>query len=237
MASNPPGACCTKTNFHEGTPIGVFKHQYGRDTYETGTNKKRVIVILTDIFGHNYNNVMLIADELAKYDYYVIIPDILNNDPLSSSDDFSEWLVNHTPEITTPIVDGFLATLKKELDPKFLGAIGYCFGAKYAVQNLTKSGPLNAAALAHPSFVSIEEVKAIGNPVIISAAETDDIFTTELRHETELALAELKTVRYQISLFSGVSHGYACRGDISDPSVKYAKEKTLFDQVSFFDQF
>lgn len=236
MASNPPGACCIQTTFHEGTPVGALTHQFGRDTYEVGTNKERVIVILTDVYGYKYNNVQLVADELAKHGYYVVIPDILNDDPIPSIEVFAEWFLKHGPEITSPIVDGFLAELKKGLQPKFLGAIGYCFGAKYAVRNLTKIGPLDAAALAHPSFVSIDEVEAIGKPVIISAAETDDIFSRELRHQTEEALA-LLDVRYQVTLYSGTAHGYAVRGDVSKPAVKFAKERTLIDQVAFFDQF
>ncbi|RCK58927.1 hypothetical protein Cantr_07251 [Candida viswanathii] len=42
-------------------------------------------------------------------------------------------------------------------------------------------------------------------------------------------------VRYQVDLFSGVAHGFAVRGDIKDPVVRYAKEKALSDQLCFFD--
>ena len=47
----------------------------------------------------------------------------------------------------------------------------------------------------------------------------------ELRHQTEDELAKLNGVRYQVDLFSGVTHGFAVRGDINNPIVKYAKEK------------
>ena len=106
-----------------------------------------------------------------------------------------------------------------------MGSIGYCYGAKYVIQNLSSSGFLDAGAVAHPSFVSIEEVKEIKRPLIISAAETDSIFPPELRHQTEDELAKLNGVRYQVDLFSGVTHGFAVRGDINNPIVKYAKEK------------
>ena len=120
------------------------------------------------------------------------------------------------------------------MKPTFLGGIGYCFGAKFAVQNLSTNGYLDAAAVAHPSFVSMEEVKAIKRPIIISAAETDQVFTPELRHQTEDELAKLEGVRYQVDLFSGVTHGFAVRGDIKNPIVRYAKEKVLADQLAFF---
>lgn len=118
----------------------------------------------------------------------------------------------------------------------FLGVIGYCYGAKYAIQQIASDGYATAAAVAHPSFVTIEEVEAIKKPLLISAAETDPIFPVELRHQTEEALAKIKA-RYQLDLFSGVVHGYAVRGDIKDPVVKYAMTKTISDQVQWFAQF
>ncbi|KAK6464808.1 dienelactone hydrolase [Scheffersomyces coipomensis] len=236
MASNPPGECCTKGSLHEGTPKGKNQTIFGLDTYQVGQEhgNDRIIVILTDIMGHNNINGKLIADELSNYKYQVLIPDIILNDPIKG--DLSEWLSKHSAEVTAPIVDPFLSSIKKDLKPKFFGAIGYCFGAKYLVQNLTKDGPLDAGAIAHPSFVSIEEVKAIAKPIIISAAEIDPIFTVELRHQTEAELIKLGA-RFQINLYSGVSHSFANRGDVSDPIVKYAKERALVEQISFFSQY
>ncbi|KAL6451957.1 CPS1 Carboxypeptidase S [Candida maltosa Xu316] len=236
MASNPPGECCRQATFHEGTPIGTHQEIFGLDTYAVGDSSSRqIVVILTDVNGNRLNNVLLIADEISKYGYRVLIPDILQGNPITPDDDLLEWLSRHTAEITAPIVDTFLKQVKETLNPEFLGGIGYCFGAKYAIQNLSSTGYLDSVAVAHPSFVSIEEVKAIKRPLIISAAEIDPIFPAELRHETEDELAKLEGVRYQVDLFSGVSHGFAVKGDIKDPIVRYAKEKALKDQLCFFE--
>lgn len=211
------------------------------DTYVTGSenSEKRTIVILTDIYGHKYNNTLLIADQLAKVGgYRVYVPDILENDPVPSNHgDLAPWLEKHGNEITKPIVDTFLKSVRAQVgDSSFVGVIGYCFGAKYAIQQIASEGYASAAAVAHPSFVSIDEVRAVKKPILISAAETDPIFTTELRHKTEGALASIRA-RYQIDLFSGVVHGYAVRGDIRDPAVKYAMNKTLADQIQWFSLF
>ena len=37
-----------------------------------------------------------------------MIPDILKGDPIVSFDELQAWLPKHTPEITAPIVNGFL---------------------------------------------------------------------------------------------------------------------------------
>lgn len=218
--------------------MGKYETVHGLDTYVTGTNSSRLIVILTDIFGHKLNNTLLLADQFARNDYKVLIPDILKNDPFDPSvHKLESWFPGHSAEVTKPIVDEFLTSLRKEVGADaFIGVVGYCFGAKYAVQNIAADATADAAAIAHPSLVTIEEIAAIKKPVIISAAQTDLIFPPELRHQTEATLVEIGA-RFQIDLFSGVSHGFAVRGDILDPVVKYAKEKVHADQVLFFSLF
>lgn len=207
------------------------------DTYVVGNSESRFIVIATDIYGHKYNNVRLIADQFAKDGYKVYVPDILKGDPVVPGDDLPKWLQNHTLEITEPIYVGFLSKLREEVGKSaFIGSVGYCFGAKYVIRQLSADGLIDAGAIAHPSFVGIEEVAEIKKPLLISAAETDSIFPAELRRQTEDKLVEIGA-RYQLTLFSGVAHGYAVRGDMSDPVVKYSAEKTLSDQIVWFGLF
>lgn len=242
MASHPPGKCCTEITFHTGETVGTLETLHGVETYVTGkeNSSSRVIVILTDVYGHNLKNVNLIADKLAKVGkYQVYIPDILKGDPYDSSKGFEHfpvWMENHDPAETQATVGKFLKGIHNDLSPSFVGLIGYCFGAKYAIQQITKDGPADAAAVAHPSFVTMDEVEAIAKPILISSAETDQIYPPDLRAATEAKLAEIKA-RYQTDLFSGVSHGYACRGDMNDPLVRYAAEKTLLDQIHWFSMF
>lgn len=243
MASNPPAACCAKGFYHEGTPKGSIANLYDIETYITGVeSNEKVIVILTDIFGNKLQNTQIIADHLGAAGYRVYIPDILFGDALEKLDesvDFTEWRERHNVTKTKSIVDQFLTGLKKEHSPKFIGVVGHCFGAKYAIQQIhATEGAADACAVAHPSFVSIEEIAAIGKekPLLISAAETDPVFPPELRHLSEEKLTEIGA-RYQLDLFSGVSHGFAVRGDMSNPCVRYARDKVLLDQIYWFNHF
>lgn len=243
MASNLPGSCCARGFYHEGDARGSIKDVYGVSTYITGKeSNEKVIVILTDVFGYKLVNTQLIADQLGDAGYKVYMPDILFEDWVEKMDgsvDFGEWLSNHSAEKTRSVVDSFLGPFRKENPNSFVGVIGYCFGAKYAIQQISaKDGLADAAAVAHPSFVPIEDVEAISKekPLLISAAETDSVFPAELRNLTAEKLAQIGA-RYQIDLFSGVSHGYSVRGDLTNPAVKYAKEKTLLDQIYWFNTF
>lgn len=207
------------------------------NTYVSGKESDKIVVILTDIYGNKYNNVLWVADQFAKAGYYTLIPDILKGDDCEfGKTDLAKWLPNHGSEVTRPVVESFLEKLTNSIDTKFIGLVGYCFGAKYVIQQLTESTKVTVGAVAHPSFVTIDEVAEISKPILISAAETDGIFTEELRKQTEEKLKENKA-RYQIDLFSGVSHGFAVRGDPKDPVVTYAQEKALFDQIHWFNTF
>jgi dienelactone hydrolase len=64
--------------------------------------------------------------------------------------------------------------------------------------------------------------------------ETDSIFPAEKRHESEVILPKTKQP-YQVNLYSGVQHGFAVRGDMSDQQVKYAKEAAFHQAVQWFD--
>lgn len=231
--SNSLHPCCLKTNFHEGTPTGSHSNSYGLDTYQVGAPNKNVIVIFTDIFGNHYNNVLLIADEIASHGYHVLIPDILQGQTIEQSSGPVKWLEDHTLEDTDKICDDFLRAVRTNLKPAFLGTIGYCFGARFCVRQLAKGRLADAAAVAHPSLTLPEEYKAISKPLLLSLADDDEYFTIDQRYELEKDYAG-KNVRYQVDLFSGTQHGFASRGDTKDPVVKYAMSKTIIDQVLWF---
>jgi dienelactone hydrolase len=240
MSSNPPQEnCCAKVTFHGGEPKGSVSNIAGLPCYTTSDFSKsaeKVLIIFTDIFGLGLTNTKLVADSFAAHlGYPVIIPDILCNDPYIMGDDFNEWFGKHPAELTVSILKGFFEKFKTELsNVQFVSGIGYCFGAKYLAHYLTKeSGVINVGAFAHPSFVTDEELKAIDKPLIISCAETDTIFTKDLRYKSEDILKENK-IHYQFDLYSHTEHGFAVRGDLSIPEVRYAAEKALKDQVDFF---
>lgn len=89
--------------------------------------------------------------------------------------------------------------------------------------------------VAHPSFVEEEELEAITGPLSISAAETDSIFPAEKRHKSEEILQKVGHP-YQINLFSGVTHGFAVRCDLSIRAHRWAKEQAFVQAVQWFDE-
>ena len=223
------------------------------------------IVFVTDVIGHRFNNAQLMADQFAANGYLTVMPDIFDGDaiPLARPDgfDMQEWRSGkyggklHDPPHTEPFVQGAIKYLKEQHGVKRIGAVGYCFGAKFVVRGLGQIGGIDVGYTAHPTAVEESELEQIKGPLSISAAgtsltvpmcsrgfpfltwistETDRIFPTEKRHTSEAVLAKVGQP-YQVNLFSGVEHGFAVRADISKKVNKFAKEQAFAQAVVWFD--
>ncbi|KAF2664491.1 dienelactone hydrolase family protein [Microthyrium microscopicum] len=241
MASHPPAACCVQGVKHEGETFGKLEKVDNVEYYVTYPEDKKTdkaILIFPDVMGHNVDNAKLIADQFAANGYFVVSVDQFDGDalPLNRPGDFDfmKWREGHTTEKGDKIAATILKELKEKYGAKTIGAVGYCWGAKNVIRNL-KKGVIDAGYVAHPSFVDADELRGIEGPLSIAAAETDAIFPAEKRHESEKILQELKAT-YQINLYSGVSHGFSVRGDLSNPVIKYAKEQAFLQAVFWFDE-
>ncbi|KAJ3546240.1 hypothetical protein NM208_g2105 [Fusarium decemcellulare] len=247
MSSLAPGRCCSLGSLHEGDPTGQSITLSGQvEAYiarptENVKSENVGVLYVPDILGI-WQNSKLMADLFAAEGYTCVVLDIFNGDPAPLNPpegfDIMGWLSHgtggknpHTPEAIDPIIEKGLDYLKT-LGLNHIAAVGYCLGAKYVVRHY-KHG-IECGFVAHPSFVEQDELAAISGPLSIAAAEKDDIFTTEKRHESEEILAKTGQ-RYQINLFSGVEHGFAVRGDPSVQVQRYAKEQAFLQAVSWFD--
>ncbi|SGZ54711.1 CIC11C00000001292 [Sungouiella intermedia] len=247
MPANTFSLCCVQGKLHDGEASGVIKKQFGINAYVTGEDygDARNIVIFSDVFGIGLKNNLLIADCLADAGYRVYIPDIFDGDAIKvesmsngfDPEAFAAWKKRHDPVNVASFTQKFLDDLRQSVgDSKYIATIGHCYGAGFVLRSLAEGGGADAGAVAHPSFVSGSLFEGVTKPLLISAAENDNAFARQDRVEAEIALHE-NGIKYQITVFSGVSHGYAVRGDMSDLSVKYAKEKTLMDQISWINHF
>jgi len=209
------------------------------------------ILVLTDVIGHAFINAQLIADQLAANGYFVVMPDLFYGDAISLNRpggfDLQKWFtgayqssekkIPHTPPTVDPIIDACLVEMRTKYNCRKIGAMGYCFGAKYVVRHLRPDeGKIEVGWVGHPSFVEAQELRDMKGPLAIAAAETDSIFPTEKRHETEAILKEMK-LPYQINLYSGVEHGFAVRGDPKVQEQKYAKESAFLQALQWFEEY
>jgi dienelactone hydrolase len=104
------------------------------------------------------------ADQFAANGYYTIIPDLFNGDPVPQERpdgfDIMSWLTKgsdgnnpHTFQYVDPIVQKSIEFLQSK-GYKKIGAVGYCFGAKYVARFLAEGKGIDVGFVAHPSYVS-----------------------------------------------------------------------------------
>ncbi|UKZ57349.1 hypothetical protein TrVGV298_011202 [Trichoderma virens] len=207
MASGHVDKCCVVGTLHEGEATGKdIKIDGTIDAYlatppADKAQEGKGILFIPDVIGI-WQNSKLLADNYAAQGYTVLLPDIFNGDALklnrSGEFDFVSW--------------GIKAL--QDLGIKRIGAVGYCFGAKYVVRHY-KDG-IDVGFVAHPTM-------------------TDSIFPTEKRHKSEEIL--IKTgLPFQINLYSGVVHGFAVRCDTSVKIEKFSKEQAFFQAVTWFNE-
>ncbi|KAI9892171.1 MAG: hypothetical protein M1814_001629 [Vezdaea aestivalis] len=249
MASGMSGTSCVAGVKHEEVEC------YWTDppTPHPYHGKDHVILFLTDIFGHSSPNAQLLADSFAEATgLSVCVPDLFSHDavpwPRPAYFDLSAWLSNHTEDLIERIIDKVISYLRITCDRPFIGAAGYCLGAKYVLRYLreryfgfTKTN-LFAGFVAHPSFVTISEWEAAIQPLAVAAAEVDERFSIEERGKVEQILSrgtrtDGTKLPWEMTVFAGTTHGFAIRGDKDDEQVKWAMERALAMGAGWFKRF
>lgn len=233
---------------HEGEPTGTVEDINGVQTYVAlppagkDYDKTKAVLVLTDVFGIPLVNNRLLADDFAKNGLQTYIPDIFNGDArkLNVPVDREKWLANHGREQTRPPIDKIIAGLKERGVEK-IAATGYCFGARY-VFDLAFDNIIKVAAVAHPSRLEVPDdlnkFKASGIPLLINSCEVDPTYPQESQKigDDILGGGQTQTETYWRAYFDGCEHGFAVRGDLSNPAVKKGKEQAFANTVEWFNK-
>ncbi|OSX64121.1 hypothetical protein POSPLADRAFT_1045241 [Postia placenta MAD-698-R-SB12] len=233
---------------HEGTPEGQIEKIGGVESYvatPTGDYPKdKIVLFLTDVFGIPLINNKLLADDIARNGFKVVMPDIFNGDPIGEMDlnnasfNREAWFARHPEETWKTAVDPVVAALKEQGVTRF-GTTGYCFGAPPAWYLACKNES-HVTVVSHPSRLKIpddlEKYKTESKaPLLINSCEVDRAFPLEAQASADEVLGGGKFgPGYERTYWEGCTHGFAVRGDLSNPKVKEGKEGSFKATVEFF---
>jgi len=201
---------------------------------------------LPDIFGPQLINAQLLADDFAANGFKTIIPDYLNGDAAAadalkpgSNFDLVKWIGNHTQAQTRPFLDKVIDALKGQ-GIQTLGATGYCFGGRY-VFDLAFDNIIKAAVVSHPSLLQVpadlEKYLASSKaPLLINSCPIDQLFPLESSNKADELFGDGKFAPgYKREFWEGCTHGFAVRGDMTNPQVKAGKEGAFRAAVNWFN--
>jgi len=259
-------SCCLSGQLHNhATPTGSVSTIGDLPTYvaePSSKDKSKTIIFLTDIFGYEFTNARLLADEYAKAGFYVLVPDILQGDPLPPSflqtiepplkdqeqaglidkakntaivgATLGTWLPKHREAVTLPIVEKLVDDVKKTPGVGKVGTIGFCFGGRYSI--LMAHAKVDAAYACHPSLVAIPgDFEPVTKPLSIAVGTKDSLLSDEQNNEIKATLDKLSAPT-EVVKYDDQVHGFSLRGDWSSDKDKKAQDAALQQGIAWFNE-
>ncbi|KAF6758362.1 hypothetical protein DFP72DRAFT_887389 [Ephemerocybe angulata] len=231
---------CAKGSRHIGTPTGRNVSFAGVPTYlseppfqpsksKPESRATKVILFFSDAFGPFYINNQLVQDYYAAQGYHVLGPDYFFGDAINQHvyENFQSFDPNF-------VLATWVAKSRAQAEaalPAWIEAIrqryGYCFGAPYVFEAAANEQVL-AGAFAHPSDVTVDHFTQI--------KKLDTSFTKQKLIRATDILAANKAM-YHVQTFSGVSHGFATRGNMSIENEAWARTQSAKSVIEWFDRF
>jgi len=243
---------CVSGVKHEGIAEGNIVKMGDWDVYvalpKEDYPKDKAILLFTDVFGVQLINNRLMADDFSRNGFQVYMPDYFKGDPypedyLNNPDrkvDFNRdaWKAKHSIDTAWPAVREAMSNLKEKGITE-IGAVGFCYGAPF-VMKLSHENSIKAGAFTHPSPLPLPDdfnilLEKSNTAVLFNTCEDDTAFPAEAQAMADKMLGggKYKPV-YQRTYWKGCTHGFAVRGDMSNPDVKAGKEGAFKATVEFF---
>ncbi|EEF37655.1 endo-1,3-1,4-beta-d-glucanase, putative [Ricinus communis] len=232
--------CCENPpTLSSGSGIGSVTEIGGLKVYATGPSDcKRSIVLISDIFGWEAPNLRKLADKVAAAGFYVVVPDFFYGDPYvpeNADRPLPIWIKSHGTDKGFEDAKPIIAALKSK-GVSAIGAAGFCWGAKVVVE-LAKSDPIQAAVLLHPSFVTVDDIKEIKEPIAILGAEIDHLSPPTLLKQFEEVLSARPEINGYVKIFPGVAHGWTVRYKTEDEKAVECAEEAHKDMLDWFAEY
>ncbi|GAA5820198.1 hypothetical protein JCM10212_004916 [Sporobolomyces blumeae] len=238
------GSCCVQGFIHEGTPAGKIQEVGGVRTYvslpQGDYDKTKALLFFTDVFGvDTMPNGLLLADSFAANGIATYVVDYLKGDPADfkgykeGTFDLGKWFGSHSPrDVARPLVDQVQDALKQQGVKRF-GCVSFCYGGRIAVDKAL-DGTIDVGVTAHPSLLEVpkdmEGLKEKDVPFLFNNALDDGMFNRELQQQSAEILKEKKN--YVFIDYEG-GHGFAIRGDPSDPKQRKSADDCFKNSVEF----
>ncbi|CAA7266420.1 unnamed protein product [Cyclocybe aegerita] len=248
-----PGDCCFQLVKHSGEPVGRKTTIGGFETYISEpladiAGPKKVLLYFSDLFGPFFINAKLVQDYFASHGFIVLGIDYFFGDSIGChlddpTFDRSGWIYKARKRAKEEAPRWFPQVRTLYGPDTIYCAVGVCFGAAFAL-DLAATEDIVAAAFAHPGAANEDHFKKLKIHFVTSSTfqghaltiETDNSFPVKSRRRAEDILIEIKAT-YQIKVYSGVSHGFATRGDPEVENSRWAKENSARSMIEWCNRF
>ena len=157
------------------------------------------------------------------------------------------WLLKHREGVSKPLIDGFINTVRMIPGTDKIGAIGFCWGGRYAILEAhgpTKNaegatiGGVDAAYTCHPSLVSIPaDFDPITKPLSLALGTKDSLLDQKSIGQIQDVMAKKTDVPHEIRIYEDQVHGFALRSDWSSDKDKKAMDDACEQGIKWFSKY
>lgn len=148
------------------------------------------------------------------------------------------WLLTHREGVSKPLIDGFFKALKIEPGTNKVGAVGFCWGGRYAILQAHEGSDADAAYAAHPSLVAVpSDFEPISKPVSLALGTKDSLLDEKSRSSIQEILSAKTDVPTEVRIYEDQVHGFALRGDWSSDKDKTAMDEAQKQGIAWLQKF
>jgi dienelactone hydrolase len=216
------------------------------------------------VFGFEFPNVRLLADNYAKAGFYCYIPDVHQGDslpieflnsvepPLKTREQLSlvdktkanvavgttlpPWLIKHREAVSKPLIDSFIKAIRAIPGTGKVGALGFCWGGRYAI--LAAHGEVDAAYACHPSLVAVpSDFDPVTKPLSLAVGDKDSLLDNDTVGKIQDIMAKKTDVPHELRIYEDQIHGFALRSDWSSEKDRQAMDDSEKQGVEFFNKY
>jgi len=228
--------CCTipqvASDYH---PKGSLDEVDGLKIYHIGPTNTAALIAVYDVFGF-HDNTKQFCDLLSSALHVpVVMPDFFRGSQRPENrEEMQVWIqqVGNWEKVKKDL-DLTLSYLRDKGASKF-GILGFCWGAKTAIDAVKNDSPFSAAAAVHPSGKLVtDDAKEVHVPVALLPAKTD----SDMQPFMDI-LEKSDNESFKKSVhrrFDDMHHGFAAaRGNWADPLNAQRANEALEILVAFF---
>lgn len=188
------------------------------------------------VFGWEFKNIRLLADNYARAGFYCYIPDVHEGDslpisflqnvepPLKDQEQaglvdkaknaaivpatLGPWLAKHREAVSEPLISGFINTVRYIPGTNSVGAIGFCWGGRYAIlqahgRKEGSVGGVDAAYACHPSLVAIPaDLEAVTKPLSLALGSKDSLLDDKQISQIQELMSKKTDVESEVMVCS-----------------------------------
>lgn len=123
------------------------------------------------------------------------------------------WLVKHREAVSKPLIDSFINAVRQVPGTGKVGAIGFCWGGRYAI--LAAHGEVDAAYACHPSLVAVPgDFEDVKKPLSLAVGDKDSLLDNNTVGQIQDLIAKKTELPHELRIYEGQVHGFSLRSDV-----------------------